>query len=245
MGNQITEIHPAVEKYLQNLPDDFSDIPEENSLLKKEIKSSLSFSVKEAGSDNVNSNKSSEPDSFKTFLKEFRSDPRYQNFDHFFPNFAQWKFGLSNIEDALKKRKHLPKSPEMIWEQIDRLNYYANSPKMREKAYKGQEAGFLYTCFLQNKFQTDGYLTQSEIQKKEIEKWEEMYDELKVRIKEMEESRKYKQVLEQIAQLNTEKMDNLLSKLYIFDTTKSITEKRHLDQIIKWTEKNPNFWENL
>jgi hypothetical protein len=72
-----------------------------------------------------------------------------------------------------------------------------------------------------------------------------MYDELKVRIKEMEESRKYKQVLEQIAQLETEKMDNLLSRLYIFDTTKSISEKRHLDQIIKWTEKDPNFWENL
>jgi hypothetical protein len=51
--------------------------------------------------------------------------------------------------------------------------------------------------------------------------------------------------LEQIEQLETEKMDNLLSRLYIFDTTKSITEKRHLDQIINWNEKDPNFWENL
>jgi hypothetical protein len=253
MGNQITEIHPAVEKYLQKLPADYSDIPatsQPKSLLKNKNNNKVSFFEKD--SENLDENENSETSKSKDdFWTEFRSDPRYDFFDHFFPNFAQWNFGLQNIESALKQRKFLPKTPEKIWEEIDRLYFFANSPTMREKTkdekYKGKEAGFLFACFRNNQFQTPDYLSQIEIQKIEIEKWEKKYVDLQTRLQKMEDARKHEKILQRLETLDEEQVEHLRAVLLLKDedSTELILQNRHLDRIQRMAQADPNFWDNL
>jgi hypothetical protein len=245
LGNQVTFIHPAVEKYLQNLPADYSDIPEPKSLLKNKKNTKVSFFEKD--SENPDEKDSETSKSKDDFWTEFRADFRYEYFDHFYPNFAQWDFGIKNIEDALQKRKFLPETSEMIWEEIDRLNYFANTPTMRKKAQKGKEAGFLFVCFLNNRFATPDWISQSEIQRMELEKWEKRYADLQARLQKMDAQRKHEKILLRIEALADEQLENLRAILLmpVEDSSELILKNHQIEQILRLEKADPNFWDKL